>query len=652
LTSSIQDLATSKLKNYPAAAIRIYPYLRQAAVEVVDNLHLLCERDNIRDSNGGILANNNISKSFRNGMENLFGNDTDSKYNNANTDGMFGSIGWAQIDLMCSIGTGIRSKNKKLNANNHNNNQERFNNNNNNNNNNNRNNKSLKFDRMKGNFLDNNGNNSYETGLIAGLKPLKDRYLINCLNRMSGPVLQMFPEMDGYTAAVPSKRDLQALIKAIQVELVTATVEGECGLVRIICNEASKTIKLMLTKIEGTTINGAEAKKITSTNSFLRSTQQEHNGQLISLLFQLRTSLVSLPSLVVKLAQETPGSSLSVQPGDFSSSDSGISSFFAISPEEIEKEIISFIDVSIKSIDDISYTQLLCPIVEAMTLFVKSSLLGLLKEGIAFTGSSSHSNQLMNVDCSKVVQNLLKQIPDMINSHLLVLGKIPSVYDAIDEFVIRVMHCYITISSLVRPVTEQSRLRTSSDMTSLESMLVGISQSKDIINCPVHQEFKSFRRLLFDEENNNSKHTEKDINNKDTTKNIKEIPSRNHILSLSYISSLRPSTLLAYLIACSPSQLPLPYEISEMTLQLYIDNLTDISNKDGRENLTVKSLYSNKDDYRYRTCQQGEIKTWDAVQTSLDLFLQRIAVLESQDQKNQMRLWYELILEIGGSFFG
>ena len=38
-----------------------------------------------------------------------------------------------------------------------------------------------------------------EHNLVAGLKPMKDRYLLVSLNRMTAPILQMFPEVEGYT---------------------------------------------------------------------------------------------------------------------------------------------------------------------------------------------------------------------------------------------------------------------------------------------------------------------------------------------------------------------------------------------------------------------------------------------------------------------
>lgn len=41
------------------------------------------------------------------------------------------------------------------------------------------------------------GDSDYK--LVTGLKPLRDRYLITALNRMSAPIHQMFPELEGYT---------------------------------------------------------------------------------------------------------------------------------------------------------------------------------------------------------------------------------------------------------------------------------------------------------------------------------------------------------------------------------------------------------------------------------------------------------------------
>ena len=45
---------------------------------------------------------------------------------------------------------------------------------------------------------------SYEDGfLVTSLKGMKDRYLITVLNRLNNPIQMMFPNLEGYTAAIP-----------------------------------------------------------------------------------------------------------------------------------------------------------------------------------------------------------------------------------------------------------------------------------------------------------------------------------------------------------------------------------------------------------------------------------------------------------------
>jgi hypothetical protein len=48
-----------------------------------------------------------------------------------------------------------------------------------------------------------------------------------------------------FTAAIPSKRDLQTLIKAIQAELVAVTIEGDIGLIALVSKEALKSLQLI-----------------------------------------------------------------------------------------------------------------------------------------------------------------------------------------------------------------------------------------------------------------------------------------------------------------------------------------------------------------------------------------------------------------------
>ena len=70
------------------------------------------------------------------------------------------------------------------------------------------------------------GSGDDELALVLALAPMKERYLASCLAKITSPINQMFPELEGYTAAVPSKRDVQELLKAINTELVAAAADG------------------------------------------------------------------------------------------------------------------------------------------------------------------------------------------------------------------------------------------------------------------------------------------------------------------------------------------------------------------------------------------------------------------------------------------
>ena len=49
--------------------------------------------------------------------------------------------------------------------------------------------------------------------LLDALSSLRDLYLGDSLQRLCRPIEQMFPQVDGYQAAIPSKHDLQSLFK-------------------------------------------------------------------------------------------------------------------------------------------------------------------------------------------------------------------------------------------------------------------------------------------------------------------------------------------------------------------------------------------------------------------------------------------------------
>ena len=362
-------------------------------------------------------------------------------------------------------------------------------------------------------------------GLVGGLKPLRDRYLAGALSRMTAPVLQMFPEMEGYTAAIPSKRDMQALIKALQSELAMAAVEGDHagGLLRVVCKEAVKSVQLMVSKVESMVVNTMDAKKIVvqgvaptagapaSTavlNASGRTSPQEHNAQLVALLAQLREALLRMPAQVLTAA---------------AAGNKGLDED-VVAMAHKQTVMSKVLWTALACIDEMTGRQLLAPLVDAITGYLKGVLMPLLKEGVAATTTSTaHNNNdssSVQVDCSRAVQQLTKQLPDLAKTYLLSLAKCPAVSAAASELGLRILHLYVTVASLVRPVNESLRLRTAKDMSAIEAVVLAAGLSLTTTNNdnnddnrdprqvngdqqrsnPVMEEFRAFRRLLFMDE--------------------------------------------------------------------------------------------------------------------------------------------------------
>ena len=547
-----------------------------------------------------------------------------------------------------------------------------------------------------------------DLGLVGGLKPLRDRYLAGALSRMTAPVLQMFPEMEGYTAAIPSKRDMQALIKALQSELAMAAVEGDHagGLLRVVCKEAVKSVQLMVSKVESMVVNTLDAKKIVvqgmaptagapaSTavlNASGRTSPQEHNAQLVALLAQLREALLRMPGQVLAAA---------------AAGNKGLDED-TVATTHKQTVMSKVLRTALACIDEMTGRQLLAPLVDAITGYLKGVLMPLLKEGVAATTTTTaNDSSSLQVDCSRAVQQLTKQLPDLSKTYLLSLAKCPAVSAAASELGLRILHLYVTVASLVRPVNESLRLRTAKDMSAIEAAVLASGLSLITTNNddeqdnrdprqqhgdqqqrsnPVIEEFRAFRRLLFMDETSDSGNTGSATGGRGSSASASgSPPNRGRLLAMPFVADLRPSTLLGHIASCAPPQLPSPAlpesgSPSVPSVQGYVDLLTTVSSHSSNVNNggnnhhqlrrlsggdvqfpSVCSLYIDKE----AAVDNGsvgmmgewklinaEIRSWECLQGSLDVFVQRISVAENAQQKQQMRAWYETLQDIGGYYY-
>jgi hypothetical protein len=384
--------------------------------------------------------------------------------------------------------------------------------------------------------------------------------------------MQMFPELEGYVAAVPSKRDLQSFVKVVLAELVDVGVESNVDLMRYVCKEVNKAVQLLATKIEGMIQNVPDIKKIDVGKSFARNGAQEHNAQLVTLIAQLREALEKLPGQVKKALED--GGAVSGTDG------SNIAT-------AVEKIITSFNAASVQRLDDLASRQLLNPIIDCIAEHARGLMIPMLREAAVSSGPGGSVSamamspgvgalEMGSSDCSKAVQSVLKQIPEIVRVHLQSFPPMPCIVWAIEELSRRLLFSFMSVVVLVRPVTELSRLRAAADMTALEVMTStlrssagsagallakkGTSKSQQQSMDAVKAEFVALRRLLFEECISSPAAVSGKAPKtpgpeaKGGSASGSAAPSKEAVLALPYLSALRPSTLLGYICACGPSQ--------------------------------------------------------------------------------------------------
>lgn len=287
------------------------------------------------------------------------------------------------------------------------------------------------------------------------------------------PILQYNP------AAVPSKRDIQALTNAIQAEFSTGLIEGDSGLVLLICREFSKTVRLMLTKIEGMVMHTADTRTLSNAaGGFARSHAQQHNANLLHLLVQFKEALQKIPGKVRAAGVDAStsllaSSSSSAQPSSASSgnlpaqaissnnSNNSASATANASVREMERAV----EASVKWIEELAGRHIMDPIVNLLSSYITSVVVGMHKEGVvggvgaspnpnpsaskiatpstaAYTGKVPvNSQNEATLECSGAVQALAKNLPVLLKAHLLNLPKCEAVTRAAEE--VHVSHCYL-----------------------------------------------------------------------------------------------------------------------------------------------------------------------------------------------------------------
>jgi hypothetical protein len=182
--------------------------------------------------------------------------------------------------------------------------------------------------------------------------------------------------------------------------------------------------------------------------------------------------------------------------------------------------------------------------------------------------------------CSRSVDAVIAQFPLALETYLLSLPRTPSVVSAAQSLSARLLLTFTSIACLRRPVNEQTRLLTATEISALDMMTTSLpllltpaiasvapSSALSSLSFPSLEdalnELRSYRRLLFDA----------DISCLPPSLSAADVPPGSgagggfgelgsHLVpappgvlfTRSYVSMIRSSTLLGYLLSAGPRQ--------------------------------------------------------------------------------------------------
>ena len=438
----------------------------------------------------------------------------------------------------------------------------------------------------------------------------------------------------------------------------------------MVCKECIKSVDLFLSKVEDMIYNGNEIKQIVQNqNNFVKNSHQDHNTQLLILLTNLRDEIDKLPTYIMRTTQESIGD----LDTSFDTSKSHGNEYSVVDSKkfDIKLFLIKFVKFLNNKVDKLMKEQLLLPLVDSLTIYIKQQLQHLLKEGGTAVSNVATNKQQSNVDASKTVQLFIKQLPDILRVYIFSLPTSTVTNSAFHELKMRILCIFLTLCSLIRPMNETCKLRITADMTILEQTLNSFSHSSSSSTNVIIEEFKSFRRLLFENlfldpnESQSSTSSSSEI----------EPPSKDKIFSLKYIERLRPNILISFLFSSSPSLLSLPTDLKtdvsyfdsvyilpksqlnkhQETFDEFLKGMNDEEDL-AKKDISIEEfpdsycfLYSSPSEWKN---SESQSKSWLLFQEALDLFIQRQSVMNDAKQRQILRKWYETILTIGGHYFG
>ncbi|KAE9027859.1 hypothetical protein PR003_g12643 [Phytophthora rubi] len=386
------------------------------------------------------------------------------------------------------------------------------------------------------------------TQLLDSMAPLYDAFIDRAYRRMSNPIQLMFPQSSNFHASPPGRSDMQTLSRTIFSELEQAgqdpiLLDGALQQVR-------KAVNLFCSNVKRIMHQGKAA--AVTMPSFGRTPAQAHNVGLMNVLSMLGDALEEVGNRVEISAASN-------------ASPAGTASPVASATNPITTGAVTLKEAKLLCSKDLTPCREMITELEYALLGFYLQALAVLLEGIfakmhdeSFGDQSGPTRMANSGDAprstggfrssqgtsgSKYMQEFCNAFAVILEEHLRRLPIASFATKCLADFVERLISVFIRHASLVRPLTENGKLRLANDMAQLELRLENIVPLRNV--GASYDELRAFRHMIF-------------LDNSE-------------ILRDTTIDKIRPSNVWHHLTSRAPPELQLPHQMKHWTASKYIE---------------------------------------------------------------------------------
>ncbi|CAI5732664.1 unnamed protein product [Hyaloperonospora brassicae] len=454
--------------------------------------------------------------------------------------------------------------------------------------------------------------------LLDTMGPLHDAFVDRVYRTMANLVQLMFPQSSKFHTSPPGRSDMQTLSRAIFSELEKAGQDPE--LLAGVLQQVQKVVDLFCSNVKRIMHKGTAATATMS--SFRRTPAQAHNVGLMNVLSILDGTVEEVGKRVAAAA--VPNGSQAGAITHVSSSAEAVGTG-KITPKEAESLCAERVVPCRKMVRDLEYATLghyLQTIaVPVETIFAKMHDESFGDQSAALEAAVSRDTlqsksgfpSLQGTGGSKYMQEFSDAFTVILEEHLRRLPVATFTTKCLADFVERLISVFTRHASLLRPLTENGKLRLANDVAQLELHLEHVVPLRSL--GVSYEELRAFRHMIFLETSD--------------------------ILRDTTIDKLRPSNVWHHLTSRAPPELQLPHQMKRWTASRYIEWLdtraaieqatpcTTPPSSTGNSSAMVIPQSELPLGYPYlkdlRLAVKAEKQAWKEVSKCLDAYSQRVS---------------------------